>query len=162
MNHKYKVGIIGCGMIFDRHMEAITINSDNFELVALCDVDPKKLSIRSKEYNVPGFENYMDMLKDMKDKMNLVVIATPNAYHYEEAIDSLNNGYDILIEKPVDFRNSRIKEISETARKNNLKAYAVLQVRYNPTVRMVTEALKKKFIGDIRSVSLIQRWQRPI
>jgi UDP-N-acetyl-2-amino-2-deoxyglucuronate dehydrogenase len=159
---KYKVGIIGCGMIFDRHLEAIHANSDHFELVALCDIDPKKTEHRSKEYQVPGFTDYKEMLQKMKGKMTMVTIATPNSLHYQQAIDSLQAGYDILVEKPIDFVESRVQEIANVAKKLQRNAYAVLQVRYNPTVSMVREALDQKLFGDIRSVSLIQRWQRPL
>ena len=34
---KYKVGIIGCGGIFPRHIEAVESNK-NFKLVSLCDI----------------------------------------------------------------------------------------------------------------------------
>ena len=124
---KYKVGIIGCGMIFDRHIEAIKANTDSFELVALCDIDDKKTDIRSKEYCVPGFKDYKKMLNDMSEKMNFVVIATPNSLHYQQAIDSLNSGYDVLIEKPIAFSHKKIEEISKLANKLNKKTDFVLQ-----------------------------------
>ncbi|MFA7244316.1 MAG: Gfo/Idh/MocA family oxidoreductase [Patescibacteria group bacterium] len=158
---KRKVGLIGCGMIYTRHMEAITSNPEDFELVALCDIDDKKLENRATENQVPGFTDYKKMLKDMKGKMDFVSIATPNSLHYEMAIEALSNGYDILIEKPIDFKHDRVQEISKLAKKLKRNAFAVLQVRYNPTVNMVKEALDKGYLGNIRSVSLIQRWQRP-
>ena len=80
-NKKYKVGIIGCGVIFEKHIEAIRSNKESFELVALCDINKKKIEIRSKEYDVQGFIDYKEMLKKMKGKMNFVVIATPNSLH---------------------------------------------------------------------------------
>ena len=158
---KYQVGIIGCGVIFDRHMQAITANSQDYELVALCDIEQRKVNIRAEEFGVPGFVDYKKMLKDMEGKMNFVVIATPNSLHYDMAMDSMKAGYNILVEKPVDFSHARVKELSDFSRNNNVEAYAVLQVRYNPTVEVIREALNQKFIGDIRSVSLLQRWQRP-
>lgn len=158
---KYKVGIIGCGVIFDRHIEAIETNKNVYKLVALCDIDVKKADIRALEYKVKGFYDYKKMLVEMKNNMNFVVIATPNSLHYQQAIDSLNSGYDILIEKPVDFSHLRVKEIANLASGLGKKAYAVLQVRYNPTVHMLKEGIQKNFLGTIRSVSLIQRWQRP-
>src|SRR3989339_2144773 len=99
----YSVGIIGCGNIFARHLEAITDNSDCFKLVAIADIDKSKVILRSKELNVPGFTNYEDMLHEMKGKMDFVVIATPNSFHYEQAIHSLQSGYNILVEKPICF-----------------------------------------------------------
>ena len=158
---KYKVGIIGCGMIFDRHLEAIKTNPNHFELVALCDINEHKLEIRAKEYDVPGFTDYKKMLEKMKGKMNFVTIATPNNLHFEQTRDALMAGYDTLTEKPVDFDHKKIAELDQLAKKLGRKAYAVLQVRYNPTTQMVKEALSQGLLGDLRSASLIQRWQRP-
>jgi len=158
---KYKVGIIGCGFIFDRHIEAIKANKEAYELVALCDIDKKKTDISAKKYSVKGFYDYKDMLKTLAGNMNFVVIATPNAYHYEQAIASLQMGYDTLVEKPIDFTHIRIQKIIDTAKKYKKRAYGVLQVRYNPTVQMLKEGIKKRIIGELRSISLIQRWQRP-
>ena len=155
------VGIIGCGNIFARHLEAITDNNDYFKLVSITDIDKSKLELRAKELNVPGFTEYNDMLSEMKGKMDFVVIATPNSFHYEQAMRSLQNGYNILVEKPICFEASKVEDIAGNAKKLSLKAYAVLQVRYNPAIQAVKKLLEKNIIGEIRSVSLIQRWQRP-
>lgn len=74
---KKRVGIIGCGHILVRHVEAINQNPEDFELVALCDTDKEVLKKAVEENgNVEGFEDYKKMLKDMKGKMDMVVIAT--------------------------------------------------------------------------------------
>lgn len=158
---KNKIGVIGCGWIFDKHIEAIKTNGDKFELVCLCDIDEKKIKNRAQEYGVPGYTDYKKMLKEMKGKVDFISIATPNSLHYQQAIDALDSGCNVLIEKPIDFNHKRVQEISAHAKKIGRKAYAVLQVRYNPTVGMVKEALELGYLGTIRSVSLIQRWQRP-
>ena len=160
---KRRVGIIGCGHILVRHIESIQENPKDFELVALCDIDEKTLKKAVKENgNVPGFTDYKEMLKEMKGKMDFVTIATPNHLHYQMAIDSLKAGNDILIEKPIAFQSLKLKKIQDLADKLGREAYSVLQVRYNPTVNMMEKALKQKLLGDIRCVSFIQRWQRPI
>lgn len=160
---KRKVAIIGCGHILIRHIESINENPKDFELVALCDIDKKTLEKAVKENgNIPGFTDYKKMLKEMKGKVNFVVIATPNYLHYEMAINALKEGYDILIEKPIAFKSLKVKKIQELANKLGREAYCVLQVRYNPTVKMIEEALKKKMLGNIRCVNFIQRWQRPL
>ncbi|PJE62894.1 hypothetical protein COU88_02495 [Candidatus Roizmanbacteria bacterium CG10_big_fil_rev_8_21_14_0_10_39_6] len=159
--NKIRVGIIGCGMIFDRHVEAINANSEYFELVSICDIDKNKVEIRAREYGIPGFDNYRNMLSDMKGKMDMVSICTPNSYHFSQAEDSLNSGYDVLIEKPVDFESDRVERLVKLAEDNSKNAYCVLQVRYNPTVKLLKTAVDQGMVGDIRSVSLIQRWQRP-
>jgi predicted dehydrogenase len=158
---KYKVGIIGCGNIFARHLEAINLNNKQFKLVSICDIDPIRLNICSAENKVPGFLDYKEMLQKMGDKLNFVVIATPNSFHFEQAIDSLKAGKDILVEKPIDFLSSRALKIDKEAFIHKKNAYSVLQVRYNPTLNLVIKALNDDYLGKIKSVSLIQRWQRP-
>jgi predicted dehydrogenase len=78
------------------------------------------------------------------------------------AIDALKAGYDVLIEKPVAFKATKVQKIQDIADQLGREAYCVLQVRYNPTVKMMQEALKENLLGDIRSVVFVQRWQRPI
>ena len=158
---KRRVGIIGCGTIFDRHVEAIEGNSDAYELVAVCDIDEKKLAIRSKEYQVPGFADYKKMLVAMKGKMDLVTIATPNNQHFDQTKDALLSGYETITEKPVDFSHDKIKELVKVSKKAKKHAFAVLQVRFNPTIQLMKKALEKNMLGEIRSASLVQRWQRP-
>jgi predicted dehydrogenase len=100
------------------------------------------------------------MVKEIVD-MDLVVVATPNSLHVEQAIYCLENNMDVLVEKPVSFDGESIKKIAQVAKKNNQRAYSVLQVRLNPTVNIIKQTLKQKLLGDIRGVNFIQRWQRP-
>ncbi|HAM37139.1 TPA: hypothetical protein DCP42_00220, partial [Patescibacteria group bacterium] len=160
---KIRVGIIGCGHILVRHTESIEQNPDSFELVALCDNNKEVLAKAVAENgNVRGFEDYKEMLKEMKGKMDQVTIATPNYLHFDMAMEAMNMGYDVLIEKPIAFEASKLQEIQDEANRLGRKAYCVLQVRYNPTVKMMERVLKEGLLGDIRSVCFIQRWQRPI
>jgi len=156
---KYKVGIIGCGGIFPRHIEAIEANS-NFELSSVCDIQPSLIKSLGKRYKVPSYTDYKDMIA--VEDLNFIVIATPNSLHKEQAIFSLEKDCDVLIEKPVSFNIQDIKLIQGCADKNKQKAYCVLQVRLNPTVSLLKEVLNKRLLGDIRGFSFTQRWQRPL
>lgn len=158
---KFKVGVIGCGAIFRRHLEAVTLNGDKYELVAICDVDPKRVSLYRDELGVKGFTDYRRMLKELKGEINFVVITSPNAYHFEQAMAALRLGCDVLVEKPVDLISERATKIANEARRLKRKAYAVLQVRYNKALAILKDGLKRGVIGKVRSVSLTQRWQRP-
>jgi len=155
----YKIGIIGCGAIFPRHLEAIEQNN-NFELKAVCDIQDNLVKSIAKKLKVKAYTSYQKMIKSKE--VNFVTIATPNSLHYEQAVFALQNKCDVLIEKPVAFTKKEIKSISEIARKNNQKAYCVLQVRLNPTIQLVKEVLKENLLGEIRGVNFIQRWQRPL
>ena len=156
---KYKVGIIGCGAILPRHIESIDAN-DNFELVALCDIQPELVKSLGKRYNVNSYTDYKTMIK--REDVNFIAILTPNSLHMEHALFSLENNCDVLVEKPVSFNEKDINILIDSSRKNNQKAYCVLQVRLNPTVGLVKAILNKNLLGNIRGFSFTQRWQRPL
>ena len=162
LNHigmKYKVGIIGCGGIFPRHIEAIEANSD-FELVSVCDIQKLLVKSLGKRYKVPSYTDYKELI--VIEEPNFIVIATPNSLHKEQAIFALEKGCDVLIEKPVSFNIQDVKDIQDCADRTNQKVYCVLQVRLNPTVSLIKEVLNEGLLGEIRGFSFTQRWQRPL
>lgn len=156
---KYKVGIIGAGAIFPRHIEGIE-NNDNFNLISISDVQKDLVNELSQQYKINGYVDYKKMI--VNEDLNFISILTPNSLHKEQAIFCLENGCDVLIEKPVAFKVKDIEDIKKVADKNGRIAYSVLQVRLNPTVKIVKEILNKKLLGTIRGFSFVQRWQRPI
>ena len=85
-----------------------------------------------------------------------------SGFALEQAIYALENGCDVLVEKTVSFTKDEVEEIMSVAKKNNQKAYCVLQVRLNPTVSLMKEILDLNLLGKIRSINFIQRWQRPL
>jgi UDP-N-acetyl-2-amino-2-deoxyglucuronate dehydrogenase len=155
----YRVGVIGCGLILRRHIEAIR-NNQGYALAALCDVQEDILRDATVRYSANGYEKYQDMLKS--ENLDLVVIATPNGLHTKQSLYCLNNGCDVLIEKPVSINPEEVIIINKAAIDNNRKAYCVLQVRLNPAVQVFKHAIDKGLLGTIRGVNLMQRWQRPM
>lgn len=154
MNPKpYRLAIVGCGNVFSRHQSAIGNLQNLFQIVSLCDIDPAKS-------DKIDYQNYEKMLSSAKDRVNLIVIATPNYLHYSQAKLAIESGYDVLIEKPVALSSLEIVALINLAKKHHRKAFAVLQVRYNPLVKGLKQIIEEGLLGKIRSVSLVQRWQR--
>lgn len=154
----HRVGIIGCGKILIRHIESIEQNN-NFELVSVCDINKNKVNKAATAYGASSYTSYKEMIDEKN--LNLIVVATPNSLHFEQAKYALENGCDVIVEKPVSLNPSHVERLSKIASAHNRKAYAVLQVRLNPTVETVKNLLDNGFLGKIRGVSLVQRWQRP-
>lgn len=155
----YNVGIIGCGAILPRHIEAIEVN-ENFKIAAVCDIQPSLVKSVAKRLGVKAYTDYTKMV--VSGEVDFVVIATPNSLHTEQAVFALKNGCDILVEKPVAFTDKEVSEISAIAKEKGQAAYCVLQVRLNPTVQLIKQVLQQNILGKIRAVNFIQRWQRPL
>jgi len=153
------VGIIGCGAIFQRHLEGIEGN-EGFTLKAVCDINEGLAKSIGERLSVDYYTNYLEMV--LRDDIDFVVVATPNDLHKEHAMMALQSGCDVLIEKPVSFNKETLMEIQKHADKNNKEAYCVLQVRLNKTVKIVQEILNEGLLGNLRGFSFTQRWQRPL
>jgi predicted dehydrogenase len=156
---KKKVAIIGCGAIFNRHAESIGY-SKKFELTAVCDVQKKIADNKAKKYNCKAYYSLSDCLRE--SEADFYVLATPNYLHFEQACMCINNNKSVLIEKPVTIKTDELDEIVKLADKKKVKVYGVLQVRLNNSVSVMKKCLDKGLLGKLRSVNLIQRWQRPV
>ena len=156
---KNKVAIIGCGAIFNRHVDSI-INTPNFELSAVCDTQKLIADSKSKKYNCPAFYSIDDCLQ--KSDANFYVLATPNSLHYEQSIKCINARKKVLIEKPATLNVKQLEEILKLSKDKKVDAYGVLQVRLNNSVSVIKKCLEKGLLGKIRGVNLVQRWQRPV
>ena len=154
----FKVGILGCGAIYNRHLDAIKKNK-NFKLMAVCDINKDLSENYGKIEKVRSYTKYKEMIKS--SNINFVAVCTPNDLHFEQAKFALENKINVLIEKPVAFSHKKILELEKIALENQVNCYCVLQVRLNNAVKVVKEAIDKKLLGEIRSISLVQRWQRP-
>ena len=97
-----KYALIGCGRIAPNHLEAALNN--NLEIVGICDIIPektdelvKKLELKDTDYT--HYTDYHEMLE--KEKPELVAIATESGEHARIALDCLEAGANIIIEKPI-------------------------------------------------------------
>jgi len=155
---EYNCVIIGCGAICPRHIEGI-LSNPQYELYGFYDIDESLSDFYSKKYNCNSYKSLDELLKD--ENSNFVSICSPNHFHKDQAISCLLHKKNVLIEKPASFYSSDILSINQIAKENQQKAYCVLQVRLNKTISLIKEVLSLGILGDMRSVSLIQRWQRP-
>ena len=98
MKKKIRFAVIGCGHIGKRHAEMIT-RDEGAELVALCDIRPKE-ELGIEAYAVP-FARNIDELFRLGLDIDVVNICTPNGLHAEMAIQAIESGHHVVIEKPM-------------------------------------------------------------
>ena len=73
----------------------------------------------------------------------------------------IENGCDVLIEKPATIDPKQIDLLISHADKHQQEVYAVLQVRLNSCIQNLKYLIDNNIIGNIRGFGLVQRWQRP-
>ena len=154
---KIKFAVVGCGHIGKRHAEMI-IGNPNAVLVALCDASPKEV-LGIEKYNVPFFNSIEDLMLAKLD-IDVVNICTPNGLHSEQASLALDNGYHIVVEKPIGLSKAKCEQVIFKALDNNKQVFAVMQNRYSPPSVWIKELIDNKTLGDIYMVQLNCYWNR--
>ncbi len=159
MSHDQKINfaIIGCGHIGKRHAEMIK-NHPESELVALIDVNEKnKLNIVS--YNVP-FYSEIDELLNSNIEVDVISIASPNGFHTEHALKSLEARKHVVVEKPMTLTRSDAEKIIYKALNVHRHVFVVMQNRYSPPCSWIKDLIETDVIGKIFMVQLNCYWNR--
>ncbi len=155
--NKIKFAVIGCGHIGKRHAEMITRHPD-CELVALVDIK-EKAQLGIEDYHVPLFKNIDELLNAGID-IDVVNIASPNCFHAEQALKSLEAKKHIVVEKPMALSKNDAEKVIFKALHAHKHLFAVMQNRYSPPSVWIKELIESEKLGQIYMVQLNCYWNR--
>jgi len=158
MNNKnIRFAVIGCGHIGKRHAEMI-FREPGAELVALCDILPlEELSI--DVYKAPFYSSLDDLLASGLE-IDVINICTPNGLHAPMALQSIESGHHVVIEKPLALTLNDAEKIVFTSLKYGRKVFCVMQNRYSPPSVWIKDIIESRRLGNIYMVQLNCYWNR--
>lgn len=156
---KIRIAVVGCGRISKNHFGSIEKYSDEFELVAICDVDSQVLDEHSQKYKVPAYLDLEDMLQ--KEKLDLVALCTPSGLHPDQAIVAAKHKVHVLTEKPMATRWNDGLRMVKACDEEGVRLFVVKQNRRNTTLQLLKRAVTEKRFGKIHMVHLNVFWTRP-
>jgi len=152
-----KFAVIGQGHIGKRHAEMIRRNPDS-KLVAVCDV------LSKKELGLEGIEeeffNSIDDLLAANLDVDVVNICTPNGFHADYAIKSLQAKKHVVLEKPIALTKVDAERILFKSLEMSKHVFSVMQNRYSPPSVWLKEITDNQILGDIFMVKLDCYWNR--
>lgn len=155
-----RVALIGCGRIAGHHARSIA-KTEGVELAAVCDLVAERADAYAKEFSVPAYGDYRQMLREVPG-IDAVAVITPSGMHHEHALEVLGDfKKSVVVEKPTFLKPSHLDEAYARAKKNGLNIFPVFQNRHNAAVRRVLKGLKDGELGALRVVAVRVRWCRP-
>ncbi len=159
---KLKFGIVGCGRIFKKHAQTLTgFLSEKTELVAVCDVKKERAEKAGKEFGVPYYTSYDEMLEKHGD-IDVVNILTESGNHARHTIDIASKyKKHIVVEKPMALTLEDADEMIRVCDAHRVKLFVVKQNRYNVPVMKLREALEAGRFGKLVMGTVRVRWCRP-
>ncbi len=164
-----KIAILGCGGMGSGHALAISGKSEErpdftsygvyqrgqievaplagkLELAGVYDVDKKRMEW-VKEQGWHCYASYEDMLQD--GGVDIILIATPNHLHKQQAMQAMRAGKHVLCEKPVMMTSSDLEEVMEVAKKTGMVFYPRQNRRWDYDFLVAKKILDSHMLGEV-------------
>ena len=155
-----RYALIGCGRVSPNHIAAALDNG--LEIVALCDLEIEKAAALRAQYALPDslplFADYHEMLRVCQPE--LVAVATFSGTHASIAVDCIEAGCHVIIEKPIALSLADADRIIEAEKRMGVKVCANHQNRFNAAVQQMRAARRAGRFGKILYGSTAIRWSR--
>ena len=142
-----KVALIGAGYIANYHARGLQA-IPGVEIAAVAAVPLQSAQDFAAKYGIKTATDDALLLAGRKD-IDAVVIATPNKFHAPYAIEFLNNGKDVFLEKPMAMNAEEGLTISKAAEKNNRLVMVGHMWRFDTDVNFIKKALDEGKLGKI-------------
>ena len=145
------VGILGAGMMSER-MATTMARMENVRLRAVAVRDLWRAQAFAERHGIEkAYGSYEELMEDAL--VQLVYIATPNAFHFKHAMLCLNHDKHVLCEKPFTVAVAEAKEIFDTAKGRGILATEAIWTRYLPFIATIRRILKEETLGELVCLS---------
>jgi len=147
------VGIVGCGVISNVHIDILQ-KIPNVRLIAVSDPSQEAREKFAEKYHI---KKRYDSLKSMLDAedIDVVHILTPAQFHAAPAIEAMNHGCHVLVEKPMALNAAEAAKMVSVAKRKKVK----LCVGHNHLFDSVMIAARKVIAsGSLGDITYVESW----
>ena len=143
-------GVIGPGNIANTFAKAIA-SSTKGKILAVASRSEKRAADFASTYQIEKiYSDYEQMLAD--PKIDIIYIATPHNFHYQQAKMCLEAGKHVLVEKPCTVNAQQMQKLVEIAQSKKLLLQEALWSRFMPCLSQLRQLLNEGLIGDIQYI----------
>jgi predicted dehydrogenase len=142
-----RIGVVGCGYWgpkLIRNFQSI----DTCEVKMVADLDPNRL--KEIRLNYPAVELTTDA-SELLNRIDIdaVAIATPVCSHYSIAMEAMQNGKHVLIEKPMTKTTEQAKRLIDLSKQKNLILMVDHTFVYTEAVNKIKKLISEGKLGDL-------------
>jgi predicted dehydrogenase len=153
LSNKINIGVIGTGHLGQYHVEKYH-QHPAANLIAICDIEPQRASQLAQQYNLASFSDFRDLVS----QVDAVSIVTPTPSHFTIAQSCLEQGLDVLIEKPITTSIEQADALISLAKKKQCLIQVGHIERFNPCIQALRALnCQPQFIEAIRVAPFQQR-----
>jgi predicted dehydrogenase len=141
-------GILSTGTIAKKFATTISQLSECGNIIAVASRKEETAKQFAIEYQIPkAYTNYRELAED--PEIDVIYIATPHSFHYENAKLCLDNGKNVLCEKSFTTNATQARELIALAREKNLFIMEAFWTKFLPAYQELHRIIKDGVIGEI-------------
>lgn len=148
-----RVALIGAGQIARQHLSCLK-TLPGVQIAAVCDLSPAVAESTAERYEVPAFfTNHAAMLAEVKPEV--VHVTTPPTSHFRLAMDALQAGAHVLVEKPATVTLAELEELVRFAGERHLALTEDYNYVFNHGTREIARWVDSGALGAVVHVEVM-------
>jgi predicted dehydrogenase len=156
-SHTVRFAVCGFGHIGQRHAAMLARNIES-QLVAVIDTDPAQ-EAAAQAYGVPFFAT-LEAFLAQGPATDVVTIASPNNCHASQALQAIEAGHHVVVEKPMGLSKAACEAVIFKALQAQKLVFCVMQNRYSPPAVWLKEVVSSGMLGKLFMVQVNCYWNR--
>ena len=158
MSTRRTVALVGAGVIGTHHGLVLSQLADRLELAAVVDVAIDRAEKLAAERGGRPFASLTEALREVD--VDIVVVCVPTGLHGEVAIEALDAGKDVIVEKPAETTVPKVDEIIKAQQKAGRMVTVISQHRFDAATETVLAAVQGGELGRLTSgIASIDWWR---
>lgn len=157
-----RIGVIGIGNMGSGHCGYLHPGRiANAELTAVCDIHPDRIRWARETLgeSVRTFDNADDLMAS--GSVDAVIVATPHYFHPPLAIQAMNSGLHVLIEKPAGVYTKQVGEMNAVAEQSDRVFGLMFNQRTIGAHQKLKDLIASGDVGEIQRTNyIITTWFR--
>ena len=162
------VGLVGGGkgaFIAQPHQKAIHFDGTRRVVAAALFPDPKVALEEAANWPYPlkGYGSYDELIATNaaagNQKLDYIVIVTPNHVHYDPAMKAIKAGIAVMCEKPLCLNLKEANDLVKAVRKYNVPFAVAHTYLGHWTTRFSRYIVRAGLLGEVRWVDSLRLWQ---
>jgi predicted dehydrogenase len=144
--------VVGGGVVSGRHLSGLA-QMPQVDLVAVCDIDEQRASEQARKYDITAYTD-MALLLDSED-LDWIHLCTPVQTHRDLAIQAIEAGVAVQIEKPATETVAELDEIEAAADEHGVTVTVVRNHLFDMAAVAAREKIESGKLGRVRGVDVI-------
>ncbi len=141
-----RVGIVGLGNIAHHHANMLV--ETGATIVGGVDISADARETFTAEFGVPTYEDHSDLF----GQIDAVIVTTPNKFHEQYAVEALDAGLDVLLEKPLAHSLESAERITRAARNADGFCMVGFHTRFHHQAQIINEEQESGTFGDVTHI----------